>query len=207
MTALEMAQPRQPEITELLVQWRQGDGTALERLVPIVYAELGRMAARHMKKERALGSLQPTALVHEAYLRLVNVRDASWQDRVHFYGAVANIMRRVLVDLSRARRARKRGSGALRVSLSYVDAAVPGSDAGEPDVWELDGALTELSEFDPELGRLVELRYFAGMTVEETAEVMKQSPATVKRRWQVAKGWLHRRLTDGTSAENRSRNQ
>lgn len=188
-----MAQAREPEITELLVQWRQGDSAALERLVPLVYAELGRMAARHMKKERALGSLQPTALVHEAYLRLVQVREANWQDRVHFYGVVANIMRRVLVDLARARRARKRGSGALRLSISDVDAAV-GSDPGDPDVWELDEALIELSAFDPELGRLVELRYFAGMTVQETAEVMSQSPATVKRRWQVAKGWLHRRL-------------
>lgn len=198
-----MATPPEPEITELLVQWRQGDDSALERLVPIVYAELGRMAARHMRKERALGSLQPTALVHEAYLRLVNVRQANWHDRTHFYGAVANIMRRVLVDLARARRARKRGSGAVRVSLSDV-ATVAGSDVGDLDVWELDAALGELTAFDPELGRLVELRYFAGMTVEETAEVMHESPATVKRRWQVAKAWLHRRLaTSAATGERR----
>lgn len=193
-----MAEPKAPEITELLVQWRQGDGAALERLVPIVYAELGRMAARHIRNERTLGSLQPTALVHEAYLRLVNVREANWQNRIHFYGAVANIMRRVLVDLSRARRARKRGSRVVRVSLSTADAVADSSDPGDFDVWELDDALGELSAFDPELGRLVELRYFAGMTLEETAEVMSQSPATVKRRWQIAKGWLHRRLEKGS---------
>jgi RNA polymerase sigma factor (TIGR02999 family) len=201
-----MADPQAPEITELLVQWRQGDGAALERLVPIVYAELRRMAARHIRNERALGSLQPTALVHEAYVRLVNVREADWQDRIHFYGAVANIMRRVLVDLSRARRARKRGSGAVRVSLSNAD-VVAASDPGDLDVWELDDALGELSTFDPELGRLVELRYFAGMTLEETAEIMSQSPATVKRRWQIAKGWLHRRLEKGSAADGRSSGQ
>lgn len=201
-----MAEPKEPEITEILDQWRQGDGAALERLVPIVYAELRRMAARHIRNERALGSLQPTALVHEAYVRLVNVREANWQDRIHFYGAVANIMRRVLVDLSRARRARKRGSGAVRVSLSNAD-VVADSDPGDLDVWELDDALGELSTFDPELGRLVELRYFAGMTLEETAEVMSQSPATLKRRWQIAKGWLHRRLAKSSAADRRNSRQ
>jgi RNA polymerase sigma factor (TIGR02999 family) len=189
-----------PEITELLGRWRQGDQAALERLVPVVYAELGRMAARHMRNERALRSLQPTALVHEAYLRLVEVRSANWQDRAHFFGAMANIMRRVLVDLARARAARKRGSNAVRVSLSAVDAAVdaPGAD---PEVWELDEALTELSSLDPQLGRLVELRYFAGLNVEETAEVMHLSPATIKRHWRLAKSWLHQRITTGTAGQ------
>lgn len=194
-----MPQRSKPDITALLVRWRQGDQAALERLMPIVYDELGRMASRYMKHERALRSLQPTALVHEAYLRLVDVRSANWDDRVHFFGAVANIMRRVLVDLARARMARKRGSGAIRVSLSDVDAAV-GAHGTDSDVWELDEALTELSSFDPQLGRLVELRYFAGLSVAETAEVMGQSPATIKRHWQVAKIWLHRRITIGTEA-------
>jgi RNA polymerase sigma factor (TIGR02999 family) len=197
-----MSQLSKPEITDLLLRWRGGDQAALDRLMPIVYAELGRMAARYMKKERALASLAPTALVHEAYLRLVEVRAANWQDRVHFFGAMANIMRRVLVDLARARRARKRGSNAIRVSLSEVDAALGGTDP-DPDVWELDEALTELAALDPELGRLVELRYFAGLSVEETAEVTHQSPATVKRRWQIARGWLHQRITTGIASDNR----
>lgn len=196
-----MPQPSKPEITALLLRWRQGDQAALEQLVPVVYGELGRMAARYMRKERALRSLQPTALVHEAYLRLVEVRAANWQDRAHFFGAMANIMRRVLVDLARARTARKRGSKAVRVSLSDVDAGVGAKDP-DPEIWELDDALTELSSFDPHLGRLVELRYFAGLSVVETAEVMGQSPATVKRHWQVAKGWLHRRITKGIATEN-----
>lgn len=197
-----MPEPLKPEITDLLIRWRKGDQAALERLMPIVYAELGRMAARYMRNEGALRSLQPTALVHEAYLRLVEVRSANWQDRVHFFGAMANIMRRVLVDLARARRARKRGSNAIRVSLSDVDAVVAAKGL-DPEVWELDEALTELSALDPELGRLVELRYFAGLTVEETAVVMKQSPATVKRHWQVAKGWLHQRMTKGIATDSR----
>jgi RNA polymerase sigma factor (TIGR02999 family) len=193
-----MPHPHKPEITALLVRWRQGDQAALDRLMPIVYAELGRMAARYMRNEHAMRSLQPTALVHEAYLRLVEVHSANWQDRIHFFGAMANIMRRVLVDLARARTARKRGSHAIRVSLSAVDATV-GTQGSDPEVWELDEALTELSAFDPQLGRLVELRYFAGLSVDETAEVLQQSPATVKRHWQVAKGWLHRRITTGSA--------
>lgn len=195
-----MPLPSKPEITQLLLRWRQGDQAALERLMPIVYDELGRMAASYMRKEQALRSLQPTALVHEAYLRLVDVRAANWQDRVHFFGAMANIMRRVLVDLARARNARKRGSGAIRVSLSAVDASI-GTVEGDPEVWELDEALTELSSFDPQLGRLVELRYFAGMSIEETAEAMALSPATVNRQWRVAKIWLRRRITEGSAAE------
>ena len=198
-----MPQPSKPEITQLLLRWRQGDQAALERLMPVVYDELGRMAARYMRNERAAGSLQPTALVHEAYLRLVDVRAANWEDRIHFFGAMANIMRRVLVDLARARNARKRGSGAIRVSLSEVDAAI-GTSAGDPEIWELDEALTELSSFDPQLARLVELRYFAGMSIEETAEAMSLSPATVKRHWRVAKGWLHRRITEGITEKDRS---
>jgi RNA polymerase sigma factor (TIGR02999 family) len=199
--AHEPPQLSKPEITALLLQWRGGDQAAIDRLMPIVYAELGRMAARYIRKERALNSLQPTALVHEAYLRLVEVREANWQDRTHFFGAVANIMRRVLVDLARTRMARKRDPQAIRVSLSEVDTAVAAAGGPDLEVWELDQALTELSRLDPELGRLVELRYFGGLSVDETAEVLRQSPATVKRHWQVAKGWLHQRITNGPGAE------
>ena len=169
-----MSPPSKPDITKLLVQWREGDEEALERLIPIVYVELGRMANHYMRNESGLRSLQPTALVHEVYLRLAAVRKANWRDRVHFFGAVANIMRRVLVDLARARNARKRGSGAIRVSLRDVDASIR-ADAKD---------------------------YFGGLSVQETAEVMGQSPATVKRRWHVAKGWLHRRITKGIAAGN-----
>ena len=182
-------------VTQLLLAWQRGEAAALDELMAVVYDELRRLAAGRLKHERADHTLQPTALVNEVYLQLVDQRQVNWQNRAHFFGAVAEIMRRLLVDHARRHLAEKRGAGAIKVSLAEV--ALVADAAPDVDVILLDQALDELAALDPPLARLVELRYFGGLSVEETAEVLSLSPATIKRHWQTAKSWLHRRMTEG----------
>jgi len=179
-------------ITELLVGYARGDKEALDKLMPIVYEELRRQAARYLRKERPGHTLQTTALIHEAYVRLVDQRAVQWQNRAHFFGIAAQLMRRILVDHARTKKRVKRGGSDVRVSINDANVAVKGQDL---DVVALDEALQRLAEIDEQQSRVVELRFFSGLTVEETAAVMGISKATVKRDWSMAKAWLHRELT------------
>lgn len=186
-----------PEITVLLRAWSEGDAAALDRLTPQVYAELHRIARRQMRKERAGNTLQTTALVNEAYLRLLDVKNAAWQDRTNFFALSAQIMRRILVDSARARSTAKRGGG-RRVDHSTAvdfDAMPDLSSQKDRSLLALDDALNELAKIDPRKARVIELRYFGGLTVEETAEVLKVSPQSVLRDWKLAKAWLLREMT------------
>lgn len=185
--------PERP-ITQLLIAWSDGHREALEDLVPLVYDDLRRMAAGYMRHEGAGHALQPTALVHEAYVRLIDQRKVKWRNRAHFFGVAAGMMRRILVDQARRRRAEKRGGQWERVTLTGVEAAADGPD--EVDVLTLHGALGRLAAFDPRQERIVELRYFGGLTIEETAEVVGLSPATVVREWTIANAWLRADLSD-----------
>jgi RNA polymerase sigma factor (TIGR02999 family) len=180
-------------ITELLVGYGRGDKEALDQLMPIVYEELRRQAARYLRREQAGHTLQTTALIHEAYVRLVDQRNVQWQNRAHFFGVAAQMMRRILVDHARTKKRVKRGGSDIRVSLAGANVAVKGQDL---DVVALDEALNHLAQIDEQQSRVVELRYFSGLTVEETAEVMGISKATVKRDWSVARAWLYRELSD-----------
>lgn len=183
--------PQSNDVTALLAEWSRGDRDALAQLLPLVYAELRRIAARQLGRERPGHTLQPTALVHEVYLRLIDQRRVEWQDRAHFFGVAAQIMRRILVDHARRHKAAKRGDGVGHVALDdVVEAAAP---AGV-DVLTLDHALARLEKVDADLSRLVELRAFAGLTIEEAAHVLKVSPSTAKRDWRTAKAWLTREL-------------
>ncbi len=179
------------EITGLLQAWSQGDRSALERLIPLVYEELHRLAHRYMTRERSGHPLQTTALINEAYLRLVDMANVRWQNRGHFFSISAQIMRRILVDFARSRQYLKRGGKAQRVSL---DAALAISGEGDVDLVALDDALNALAEVDPRKAKVVEMRFFGGMTVEETADVLRVSPDTVMRDWKMAKVWLLREL-------------
>ena len=185
-------------ITTLLLAWSAGDTSALDALLPAVYAELHRQAERAMRREPAGHTLQPTALIHEAYQRLVDHPRVSWQSRTHFFGVAARCMRQVLVDHARARTAAKRGGGEIRVTLSAAHARV---DEPAAEILELHEALERLATVDPDQVRLVELRYFAGLTIEETAAALGVSPATVKRDWAIARAWLRRELADHASGE------
>jgi RNA polymerase sigma factor (TIGR02999 family) len=179
------------EVTALLKEWSAGDRGALERLMPLVYDELRRLAAAHLKSERGNHTLQPTALVHEAYLRLVGQRSVSWANRAHFFGIAAQMMRRVLVDHARKRQAAKRTPGTVHVDLGTSETA----DADRaPELLALDQALTELEKLDPRQAKVVELRFFAGLSVEETAEVAGISTATVKREWKTARAFLRHEI-------------
>lgn len=180
-------------VTQLLLAWGDGDREALEGLIPVVYGELRHIARRYLRHERPEHTLQPTALVHEAYLKLIDQQRARWQNRAHFFGVAAQLMRRILVDHARTHVAAKRGGGVPAVTL--VDAA-GASPAHGIDVIALDEALTRLTSLYPEQGRLVELRFFGGLTIEETAEAMGLSPATVKRQWAVARAWLLSNLSN-----------
>jgi RNA polymerase sigma factor (TIGR02999 family) len=184
------------EVTELLQSWARGDRSALDRLVPLVHEELHRLAHRCMRHEQAGHTLQTTALVNEAYLRLVNADTVRWEDRSHFFAISATVMRRILVDFARARRAKKREAIRLKapVELDRLQVAAPQPDA---DVVALDDALCSLAGFDPRGARVVELRYFGGLTVEESAEVLGVSPKTVKRDWAAARAWLIGELQRG----------
>ncbi len=182
------------EITRLLADWGNGDRQALEKLTPLVYDELHRLASRYLRQERPGHTLQSTALVNEAYLKLAGQHSVHWQNRAHFFGIAAQLIRRILVDYARTKYAAKRGSNAPRLSLDEA-IAVPGA-GGEPDLdlVVLNDALDALARIDERQSRLVELRFFAGLTVEETAEVMRMSPASVKREWTAAKAWLFREI-------------
>jgi RNA polymerase sigma factor (TIGR02999 family) len=180
------------DITGLLVRWSEGDADALDRLMPVIYRECLVIAEQQLRREHPDHTLDPTALVHELYLRLVDQRRASWESRSHFFGIAAKLMRRILVDHARARRAEKRGGGALLVSLGAA-ADTPNESCVE-DVLAIDGALDRLAAVDPEQVQIIELRFFAGMTVEETARLVNRSPRTVKREWRLAKAWLFREL-------------
>src|SRR5262245_37973484 len=179
-----MAQPTEPDLTALLRDASRGDRMALDRLMPLVYAELRRLAASYLREERSDHTLQPTALVHEAYLRLTGQREVAWQNRAHFFGIAAQMMRRILVDHARKRQAAKRDAAAWRVSTAEFDAA-----ENAPELLALDKALEELEKIDPQQARIVELRFFAGLSVEETAEVAGGSPRTAKRERRTAKAW------------------
>ena len=180
------------ETTQLLRAWAKGDAGALERLTPHVYLELRRLAGRVMRHQPPGQTLQATALVHEAYLRLINLQDVDWQDRAHFFACSAQIMRRILLDAARRRVAAKRGGGSLRVNLDEVP-DVSSQRADEMIV--LDDALTALAAVQPRKARIVELRFFGGLSVEETAAVLKVSADTVKRDWKLAKLWLREALS------------
>ncbi len=183
------------EVTDLLRRWRDGDREALERLMPLVYEELHRIASRYLSHERSNHTLQSTALVHEAYVKLVDQRRVDWQNRSQFFGLAAQAMRRILVDHARSRGRQKRGADAPRLGLDVVDpAAAPGA-VDPADAIALDGALQKLETIDPAQARIVELRFFGGLTVEETADVMATSPSTIKREWTIAKAWLYRELS------------
>lgn len=175
------------EVTQLLINWRRGDPAALDQLMPIVYDELHRLADRYMSRERPDHTLQATALVHEAYLRLVTM-DVSWQDRAHFFAVAAQLMRRILVDHARSHQYAKRGGGARKVSL---DEATIVSEERAADLVALDDALTSLATIDPRKSRIIELRFFGGLTVEETAEALSVSPATVINETRIARAWLY----------------
>lgn len=181
------------EITALLVRWRGGDEAAFERLMPLVYDELRRLAERHMRAERPDHTLQATALVHEAYVRLIGI-EADWQDRAHFLSLAARLMRRVLVDHAKAAHRQKRGGGAKKLSLDDVALVSPQPSS---DLLDLDDALNRLAEIDERKARAVELHYFAGLTYDETAEVLGVSPATVDRDLRMARAWLYAEVRGG----------
>jgi len=181
------------ELTQLLIAWSRGDARALEQLTPLVYAELRKIAHRYMNRERAGHTLQTTAVVHEAFLRLLGNPQENWQNRAHFYAIAAQMMRRILVDYARANLRAKRGGETIRVAFEDIDAPVT-EPALDPDLIALDAALEKLAEIDPRRGRVVELRFFGGLSVEETAHVLQVAPDTVVRDWRVAKAWLFRYL-------------
>ena len=191
--------PKKPtsSVTELLAQWRSGDQNALDALMPLVYAELRQLAQHYLRRERSDHTLQSTALVHEAYLRLAGQGLAGqnapqWQNRAHFFGIAARLMRQILVEHARGRGAAKRGGGATRMTL---DESLAIAQQNEVDVIVLDKALQELTNLDEQQGRIVELRFFGGLTIEDTSEVLGISPATVKREWVTARAWLFRAMT------------
>jgi RNA polymerase sigma factor (TIGR02999 family) len=185
---------RTQEVTGLLLSWRQGDPAALDRLVPLVYDELRRVARGHLRREAPGHSLQATALVHEVYLRLVDVDRMTVESRAHFLAVAARLMRQILVDHARRKRAGKRGGGVTMVSLDEVS---PAARTSSVDVLALDQALDALSSFDVQQCRVVELRFFGGLNIDETADALGVSSATVEREWAMAKAWLYQRLSSG----------
>ncbi|HEX6135728.1 MAG TPA: sigma-70 family RNA polymerase sigma factor [Longimicrobiales bacterium] len=180
------------DVTGLLVRWAEGDAAALDHIVPLVYEECRRIAARQLRVERAEHTLNPTALVHELYLRLVDQSRADWKNRTQFFAVAARLMRRILVDHARGRTAQKRDGSKVFVTLDAAEYAA--ADARIADIIAIDEALARLAELDPDQERIVELRFFAGLSVEETAHVLGRSARTVKREWQLARAWLFREL-------------
>ncbi len=186
------------EITQLLRDWSRGDRQALQKLTPLVYEELHRIAHQYMTRERPDNTLQTTALINEAYVRLLDLSAVSWQDRAHFFAVCAQVMRRILTDFARARQRQKRGAGARHV---FLEETLVVSGDPQADLVALDEALNDLSALDPRKGQVVELRFFGGLKVEEVAEVLKVSSHTVMRDWDVAKAWLARQLSGGQGVE------
>jgi RNA polymerase sigma factor (TIGR02999 family) len=193
-TEKERDKKAQLDVTKLLLAWSQGDSSALEQLTPVVYRELHRLARHYIGQERPGHTLQTTALVNEAYLRLVDVNRMHWNNRAHFFAVSAQLMRRILVEFARRRHREKRGGEAARLSL---DEAITVSVERGPDLLALDDALRTMAAMDPRMSQVVELRFFGGLTVEETSEVLKISPETVMRDWKSAKVWLLRELSAG----------
>lgn len=179
------------EVTQALRELSEGHDSAPAKLMPLVYDELRKLAQSYLQNERAAQTLQATALVHEAYIRLIDWRNVSWQNRAHFFALAAQVMRNILVDHARAKQSEKRGGGLTKFSL---DEAVSFQQEREVDLVALDAALKVLAELDPLQSKLVELRFFGGLTIEETAEALRVSPATVKREWKLAKAWLHKTI-------------
>jgi RNA polymerase sigma factor (TIGR02999 family) len=192
-----MNHPSPQDVTALLRRWNEGDKQALESLLPLVYAELRAVAANCLRSERSDHTLQPTALVHEAYLRLIGQDRVAWQNRAHFFAIAAQMMRRILVDHARRRRAAKRDAVTFRITLSGLSEEPADLD---PEILALDEALKGLEALDPRQARIVELRFFGGLTVEETAEVAGLGTATVKREWRTARAWLRRELDADSAA-------
>jgi RNA polymerase sigma factor (TIGR02999 family) len=190
--------PSPSEVTRLLLDWSNGDREALDQLVPLVYDELHRLAHHYMRQERAQHTLQTTALVNEAYVRLIDQNAVHWQGRAHFFAIAAQMMRRILVDYARSRRYAKRGGEAHQVSFDESAIVSPGRGA---ELVAVDQALTDLAEHDARKSQIVELRFFGGLNIEETAEVMGISPTTVQREWRSAKAWLYHSIGNGTINE------
>ena len=190
---MEKSAVKSKQITEMLQDWSDGNREALEMLLPLVYDELHKQATRFLRRERAGHTLQTTALINEAYLKLIDQHEVKWQNRAHFFGIAAQAMRRILVDYAKTRHREKRGGADENLPLEEAVFAV--SAAPNVDLVELDEVLTRLAEFDERQANIVELRYFGGMSVEETAEVLHISTATVKSDWRTAKAWLHREIT------------
>jgi RNA polymerase sigma factor (TIGR02999 family) len=188
---LAMTQPATHEVTQLLIEWSNGDKAALDKLMPLIHEELRRLAHHYMSRERPGHTLQTTALVNEAYVRLVNRKGVRWQNRAHFFAIAAKSMRSILVDHARGLAYAKRGGGATKIAL---DEGMIVSHERAAEVVALDEALVVLAEMDPKQSRIVELRFFGGLTIEETAEVLDLSPATIKREWTTAKAWLYHEL-------------
>jgi RNA polymerase sigma factor (TIGR02999 family) len=186
--------PSPNNVTQMLHDWSNGDREVVDKLIPVVYDELRRQAARYLRRERPGHTLQTTALIHEAYIRLIDQKNVRWQNRAHFYAISAQLMRRILVDHARSRQAAKRGGNDIKLPL---EEAMVASDEREVDVVALDEALERLAVIDPQQSRVVELKFFSGLSVEETAEVLGVSPRTVKRDWNVAKAWLRREISEG----------
>lgn len=186
-----MAQVPQHDVTLLLQRWTDGDRASMDRLIELVYPEMQKIALRYLQHERVDHTLQSTALVHEAYMRLVQQPDKQWANRSHFFAVASRIIRGILVDYARAKLTAKRGAGAAQISLS--DAMI-GQDPGEVDLLDLDNALNALQKLDPQQSQIVEMRFFGGLSIEETAEVLKVSPSTVKRDWIMAKTWIRRQM-------------
>jgi RNA polymerase sigma factor (TIGR02999 family) len=180
------------EVTELLIKWSKGDKTALDELMPVIHSELRRLARRYMGRERSGHTLQTTALINEAYLRLVDRQGVEWEDRAHFFAVTAQVMRHILVDHARKHHSDKRGGGAQQIPLDEVDIANQDRAA---ELVVLDEALNDLAAIDPRQSQIVELRFFGGLTVEETAEVMKIAPITVMREWRIARAWLREKCS------------
>ena len=187
------------QVTELLVRWRGGDREALDSLLPLVYDELRRIARHYLQGERPGHTLQSTALVNEAYVRMVAQDFPQWQNRAHFFAVAAQLMRQILVDHARAHRASKRGGNVYKVSLDEAEGQPQATDL---DIVALDDALKNLAEMDPQQSKVVELKFFAGLSIEDTAEVLAISPSTVKRDWITARAWLYRELDRSSEREN-----
>ncbi len=190
-----MPQDSSNQVTELLARWRAGDQQALDALMPVVYKEFHRRAHHYLRQERAGHTLQSTALVHEAYLRLAGQSPPGWKSRAHFFGIAAHLMRQILVDHARGRAAAKRGGGTILLAL---DESLAGTQGSNVDLIALDKALQELAKPDAQQARIVELRFFAGLTIEDASEVLGISPASVKREWVSARAWLFRAITGQT---------
>jgi RNA polymerase sigma factor (TIGR02999 family) len=190
-----MAKPSHKNVTDLLIDWGKGDPEAFETLMPLVYDELHRLASRYLRHERPGHTLQTTALVHETYLKLVDQKNTPWQNRAQFFAVAAQVMRHILVDYARSRRAFKRGGDCYRLSL---DESIISFEEKDPDLLVLNEALNSLAAIDPQQSRVVELRVFGGLTVEETAQTLGVSPRTVKREWSMAKAWLHKQMRSVT---------